>query len=163
MKKIALLFITPFLIHCGSAGEDRSFGVPDDNGGNDNNLITATPTSTPTSTITNSPTQTPTPSNISTAKISSFIWKPESERDGNLVVLVNPIRVRVEVTGDISETLVDFGPSNGKGTTARARNTGCDFGRNIIVEFFDSLGRRILTERDKESLLIPDGCKREEF
>jgi len=155
--RILLLAITSlFLIHCGSASEDQTFAVPE------------TPSSPPPATGgTSTPTQpvaSPSPSSsVSTLRISSFIWKPKSEKNGNLVVLVNPTRVKVLVTGSISESLTDFGPSNGKGTTARSSFSGCSFGDNVTVEFFDSAGKRILTAGGRSSLSIPRGCDRFEF
>ena len=96
-------------------------------------------------------------------EIDDFLWKPSSERDGKLVVLINPTDVRVEVSGDVSETLTDFGPSNGRGTTARSDFSGCDFGKNVTVEFYDSLDRQILIADGRTKVTISDGCDRKEF
>ncbi len=167
------------LLACGDGGSGGGGGT--NNGGAGNPFIlepsdvvgpTTSPTATPdpsaSPTATPVPTEVPTPeptvSNISTSRITSFIWKPESDSTGKLVVLVNPRNVRIEVQGDISETLKDFGPSNGKGTTARANHTGCDFGDNVILEFFEAAtGKRILSRTGKTALLVPDGCERVEF
>lgn len=100
---------------------------------------------------------------IATSTISDFLWKPVSESDGNLVVLVNPLAVRVEVTGSLSETLSDRGPSNGRGTTARGRHPGCSFGNGVTVEFFDRNDRRILLKDGRRSVSVPRGCDRYEF
>jgi len=101
---------------------------------------------------------------ISNLVIRNFLWKPRSERDGKLTVLVNPTNVRIEVTGAISETLINSGPSNGRGTTGRSTvNQGCNYGANISVEFFDSVGRRILVADGRTSVTIPNGCNRLEF
>jgi hypothetical protein len=97
---------------------------------------------------------------ISSSVITSFLWKPESERNGNLVVLVNPFNVTVRVTGAITETLVNTGPSNGRGTTARANRPGCAYGSNVKVEFFDSQDRRILINNGNDSITVPSGCSR---
>ena len=67
-------------------------------------------------------------------EISNFLWKPKAEKDGNLVVLLNPSGARITVNGDV---LTDFGPSNGRGTTSRAGKSGCAYGANVVVKVFD--------------------------
>lgn len=101
--------------------------------------------------------------NVSSVTISRFLWKPKSERNGNLVVLVDPTRIRVEVMGSISETLDDDGPSNGRGTTARSNFTGCDFGSNVRVEFYDRNNRRVLLSNGRSAVVVSNGCDRAEF
>lgn len=97
------------------------------------------------------------------SEILSFVWKPESESDGNLVVLINPLDATVRVTGSISETLVNSGASNGFGTTARGTLSGCDYGQGVIVEFFSSEGKQLRTSGGNLSITIPDGCNRYEL
>ena len=94
---------------------------------------------------------------ISPTTISSFLWKPSSERDGNLVILVNPVNISVRVNGS---SLTNFGPSNGRGTTARAGRSGCSYGANVRVEFFDSADRRVLLANGNSGVTIPNGCNR---
>lgn len=98
---------------------------------------------------------------VSSKVIDDFLWKPEAERDGKLVVLVNPSNVTVLVNG--SETLNNTGPSNGRGTTARASRSGCAYGNNVRVEFFDSDGRRIRVQDGRDYVTVPSGCSRYEF
>lgn len=100
---------------------------------------------------------------VSPFTFSRFIWKPVSERDGSLVVLIDPSGATPIVRGAITETLVDFGPSNGFGTTARGSKSGCSYGNNITVEFFDFAGRRIRRSNGDESVTVPAGCDRFEF
>ena len=95
--------------------------------------------------------------------ISNFLWKPVSERDGGLVVLVDPVGITVVVSGAVSETLVDFGPSNGRGTTARSSRPGGAFGGNITVTFFDSEGRVVLLANGERQVIVPNGSERLEF
>lgn len=95
--------------------------------------------------------------------IRDFLWKPVSESNGNLVVLVNPTNVRVEVSGARSETLRNQGPSNRRGTTARASAPGCAYGNNVTVRFFDSSGAAIPVITGGTSVTIPNGCSRVEF
>ncbi len=103
-------------------------------------------------------------SQVSDLRISTFLWKPVSEGDGNLVVLIDPVDVDVLVTGSLSENLTDSGPSNGRGTTARGSFPGCSYGRDILIEFFEaSTGRRILLLDGSDSVRIDDGCNRVEF
>ncbi len=97
---------------------------------------------------------------FSTQTIRNFLWKPVSERDGNLVVLVDPVGITVIVNG---EPLPDFGPSNGRGTTARANRPGGAFGGNITVTFVDSQGRTVVLSNGERSVNIPNGAQRVEF
>ena len=103
------------------------------------------------------------PGSSITFSLRRFLWKPDSERDGNLVVLVDRERVRVEVFGSVSETLVDFGPSNGRGSTARGSRPGGGYGGNIRVTFFDSEGRQVLLNDGRPEVIIPNGADRVEF
>ena len=95
--------------------------------------------------------------------IDDFLWKPVSESNGNLVVLVNPRNVQVRVIGAITENLVNTGASNGRGTTARASRSGCSYGRNIKVEFYSSSGEKIALKNGEKSVHISNGCDRVEF
>jgi hypothetical protein len=98
---------------------------------------------------------------ISPKRIRDFLWKPVSESNRNLVVLVDPTQISVVVTGAISETLINTGPSNGRGTTARsASNPGARFGTNILVEFFDENGKRVLLNNGERSVLLQNGRDR---
>lgn len=158
------LFITCFLAACGnSAQEDRSFPNSLDEGNssqlgaeNSNYLPVPLPAG-------GTDGGDPAGGGDSSTVIHDFLWKPESERDGHVAVLVNPRNVRVEVTGDVSETLSNTGPSNGRGTTARGRFTGCRYGDNVSVEFFSSSGARIKVKDGRTAVRIADGCKRVEF
>lgn len=95
--------------------------------------------------------------------IRDFLWKPVAERDGNLVVLVDPVGITVVVQGAVTETLVDFGPSNGRGSTARGSRPGGGYGGNIRVTFFDSEGRQVLLNDGRPEVIIPNGSDRVEF
>jgi len=95
--------------------------------------------------------------------IDNFLWKPVSENTGTLVILVNPKGARVKVEGDITEELVNTGPSNGRGTTARGSRSGCGYGRNIKVSFFNAKGERILIKGGSKSVKISNGCDRVEW
>ena len=99
---------------------------------------------------------------FSPTKIRRFLWKPRSERDGKLVVLVDPEEVEIKVIGSLGETLKDFGPSNGRGTTSRASKTGCDFGKNVEVELRDSAGRLMRLADGSYPIIVKDGCDRDD-
>ena len=96
---------------------------------------------------------------LSGGVVSNFLWKPKSERDGSLVVLLSPANARITVNG---ERLTDFGPSNGRGTTARAQKSGCAFGR-ATVEVTDAQGLPILFPGNKTKFIIENGCDRVQF
>ena len=115
-----------------------------------------------TVTITGPQTQGGTSSTSGSRLMRRFLWKPHSEGDGNLVVLVDPPGIRVEVFGSISETLRDFGPSNGRGTTARGSFPGCAYGTGIRVQFYRG-SQRVSFIDGQGTVFIPDGCSRVEF
>lgn len=100
---------------------------------------------------------------VSADVITNFLWKPEAERDGNLVVLVSPYDATVVVRGAITETLVNGGPSNGRGTTARASSPGCAYGDQVRVEVFDAEGLQIYTNSGADHIVVPSGCDRTEY
>jgi hypothetical protein len=96
--------------------------------------------------------------------IRNFLWKPVSESNGRVVVLVNPLNVRVDVQGAVTESLTNFGESNGRGTTARGSRPGCGYGSNVRLTFFNAQGVQIpVASEDGLSVVIPDGCRRLEF
>lgn len=101
---------------------------------------------------------------LSNRAISWFLWKPVSDSNGNVVVLVDPPGVVVIATGSGgSERLTDYGPSNDRGTTARGSVPGCRFGQDVIVEFYDSQGRIVPLVNGAYRVRVPDGCERNEF
>ncbi len=61
---------------------------------------------------------------------SSIRWKPVSELDGNLVVLL-PDDIVVKVGG---ETGTDYGASNGYGATIRFSKPGSEYGEGCIID-----------------------------
>jgi len=92
---------------------------------------------------------------ISPISINIFLWKPASDGDGTLVILVGPYDITVVVNGEVGAS---SGPSNGYGSTARFPKPGCAYGA-AKVEFFDSLGRQVLTDSGLASE-IGGGCAR---
>jgi|GEM_PF-4926109 len=191
MKLLLTFFIFIFLFSCGN--DDLDFGTASDTTAETTEEVVSTvptaesndPSTNPDNDgsvgsgtiggvdqIVSTPNPTPTPgadssvetdSGTSSKIISWFLWKPASERDGKLVVLVNPEDVRVEVSGNVAETLKDFGPSNERGTTARSNRSGCDFGNNIRIDFFDSRGARVKLYDGRTHMTISRGCDRVEF
>jgi hypothetical protein len=92
--------------------------------------------------------------------ISSFLWKPQSERDGRLVVLTNVCGVTVVVNG---ETLTNSGPSNGRCTTARSGRSGCQFGTAQVQIISPSSGLPYSFPDGSTVFTIANGCDRVEF
>jgi hypothetical protein len=110
-----------------------------------------------------SPMATPIGAPVSRLVIDDFLWKPVSDSDGKLAVLVNPVGARIEVTGSVSETLRPIGPGNGRGSTGRGSFPGCAFGNNVTVEIFDRAGARIKLKDGRDFVTVPFGCSRFEF
>lgn len=94
--------------------------------------------------------------------ISKFLWKPISDTNGNLVVLIDPFDATIVVHGALTETLRDKGPGNGFGTQSRGNRPGCNYGANIRVEFFDFRGLRMKTASGEDSITVANGCSRTE-
>lgn len=101
---------------------------------------------------------------FSSKTVSWFLWKPVSESNGNLAVLVDPESVDVVVKGAVQETGSDRGPSNGRGTTSRFTHRGCTFGNDVVVEFYDRENGLLIPLVDgRENVVVPRGCDRYEF
>jgi hypothetical protein len=97
--------------------------------------------------------------------VTSFLWKPESEggfNPGLLSILVDNCNVQVLVN-DVE--LQDFGPSNGRCTTARSTTQdGCSFGSNVRVQVLDrGTGLPYLFPGNQPVYIIANGCNRTEF
>jgi len=176
---VGLVVLGIGIFGCGSADDNHEFGVTDDLQANQDQFPTgpsglssdADPIVTPgsdsaadaESVSADNSTGAASTHETSSELIDDFLWKPISESTGNLAVLVNPRNVRVEVSGDRSDTLGNTGPSNGRGTTARGPRPGCDYGDNVVVEFFDSSNRRIFVADGRSRVIISKGCERHEF
>ena len=96
---------------------------------------------------------------ISPHTINYFLWKPNAERDNNLVILFNPSASRVTVNG---AQLAASGPSNGRSSTFRASRPGCAF-RSATIKAWDREGRPLQWPGGKTEYVIPDGCQRVAF
>ena len=157
---------------CGSTGSDNELGgqaniasgTPNGVGSEDTSVDTDFDSTTDDSIASGVDTTTDiSATGASPLVIRQFLWKPISERDGNLVILVDPVAVRVVVTGARSEEGGDTGPSNDRGTTSRFQAPGSSFGSSVLVEFFDSQGRRVFIADGRESVRVPNGADRLEF
>lgn len=91
--------------------------------------------------------------------VSNFLWKPDADKDGKLVVLLNPYNVSIYVNG---EKLENTGPSNGRGTTARGKKPGCQYGR-ATVKVIEDTGLVVKFPDGNLTYTIANGCKRVEF
>lgn len=97
--------------------------------------------------------------------ITDFLWKPKSDAHsrspGTLAVLANPCDAEVRVNG---VALVDSGASNGRCTTARGPQAGCNYGVNVKVEVIDrASGLPYLFPSGDPFYLVTNGCNRDEF
>ncbi len=165
---------------CGSAGDNHGFGVSDDLEENEDDFVRLpfgsttdedpvfpdgrTPvivSSDDSSSNDSGSDDPPFAANSSSGVITAFLWKPESSRDGNLAVLVNLPNISIRVAG--SEYLTDTSVGTSRGTTGRGRKSGCDYGDDVLVEFFNSRGQRVRLRDGRQSVTIADGCRRVEF
>lgn len=65
-----------------------------------------------------------------------FVWKPRSERDGNLVVLGNYPGQQIDLVdekGNIIERGQSYGPSNSRQRTVRFSRPGGSYGNNVFL------------------------------
>lgn len=91
---------------------------------------------------------------------TSFLWKPVSDSDGNLAVLVYECNVRVFVNG----TELRFaGSGNGRCSTMRGDRPGCAYGSNAVVKVIDADTELPYTHEGSTEITIPSGCQRFEF
>lgn len=90
---------------------------------------------------------------------TSFLWKPVSDSDGNLVVLVYECNVRVTVNG---VELRHAGSGNGRCSTMRGTRPGCTYGA-AVVKVFDADTGLAYTHNGSTEINIPNGCNRFEF
>lgn len=94
-------------------------------------------------------------------RVGRFLWKPVSERDGKLAVLVDlpDVDVVVENNGR-REILNNTGASNGYGTTGRSKYTGCDWGKHARLSF-EKNGQVIpIFDSRQPYVSVDDGCYR---
>ena len=97
---------------------------------------------------------------FSSQTIGRVLWKPVSERDGNLVLLVGNANTTAVVNG---VELVNEGFSNGYGSTLRSNRSGASFGGNIEVKFYNRDGLRLRLADGSDSLIVPNGGSRVEL
>lgn len=88
-----------------------------------------------------------------------FLWKPESDKDGNLAILVDECSVRVLVNG---QELEQAGAGNARCTTVRGDKPGCAYG-NATVEIFDSFTGLPYVFNGGKTKLTLNGCQRFEL
>lgn len=94
--------------------------------------------------------------------INRFLWKPVSESNGRLVILVDSFGVNASIEGASSSMSGENrGPSNGYGSTIRYPLSGCGYG-SATVRFYDSLDRVVPFANGDTSLRIGNGCERVE-
>jgi hypothetical protein len=99
----------------------------------------------------------------SAGEITDFLWKPRAESDfnkGSPVIHANPCDATVVVNG---ESLMDFGPANGRCNTSRMFRACGTYGQNIKVEIFDNATGLPYFNGSEPFVTVPDGCSRFEF
>lgn len=87
----------------------------------------------------------------------NFLWKPQADKDGRLVIHVNACNVDIFVNG---ERLSDAGPGNGRCSTGRGTKPGCGYGRATVTVVDRESGLPLSFETGQTSLIIPSGCQR---
>ena len=97
---------------------------------------------------------------FSSDTVNRVLWKPVSERDGNLVLLVGNTNITTVVNG---QDLENTGAGNGFGSQNRANIPGGAFGGNITVNFLNSQGQRLRLGNGDDPLIIPNGAERLEL
>jgi hypothetical protein len=88
-----------------------------------------------------------------------FLWKPVSDKDGNLAILVDECSVRVFVNG---QELEQAGAGNARCTTVRGAKPGCAYGQ-ATVEIFDQFTGLPYVFPNGKTKLSVNGCSRFEF
>jgi hypothetical protein len=89
-----------------------------------------------------------------------FLWKPASDKDGNLAVLVDECDVDVYANG---EKLSQAGSGNGRCTTTRSGKPGCSYGGRATVKVIDQRSGLPYVFPNGSTEFVLDGCKRVEF
>ena len=92
---------------------------------------------------------------INSGPLSSFLWKPVADSDGNLAIHTGPFGTTVLVNGVAGR---NQGPGNGYGSLARFSSPGCAYG-GAKIEVLDSQGLPY-TVGGKTSFSVPNPCGR---
>lgn len=92
---------------------------------------------------------------INSGPLSSFLWKPVSDSDGNLAIHTGPFGTTVLLNGVAGR---NQGPGNGYGSLARFPKPGCAYG-GVRIEVVDSQGLPY-TVGGKTSFTVPSPCGR---
>lgn len=92
---------------------------------------------------------------INSGPLTSFLWKPVSDSDGNLAIHTGPFGTTVLVNGVAGR---NQGPGNGYGSLARFPRPGCAYG-GARIEVLDSQGLPY-TVGGKTSFSVPNPCGR---
>jgi hypothetical protein len=113
------------------------------------------------------PVPAPTPSPYSTRTIDRFLWKPEGEHTGKIVILVDKEDVQGVIVSSKGSERLDppyRGDVDWAGSIMRGNQPGCWYGKNIKVEFLDKQqGEKLMkTALGAEFKGVADGCKRQE-
>lgn len=92
---------------------------------------------------------------LTAGELSEFLWKPESDSDGNLAIHTGPSNTIVVVNGETGE---NQGGGNGFGSLARFSRNGCAYqGPSIRVMNKDGIP---YTVAGQTSFTVSDPCQR---
>lgn len=92
---------------------------------------------------------------LTAGELNEFLWKPESDSDGNLAIHTGPYDTIVIVNGETGE---NQGAGNGFGSLARFSKSGCGYPRpQIKVMSSEGIPYTVL---GKTTFTVPDPCQR---
>lgn len=91
--------------------------------------------------------------------VSNFLWKPNADKDNNLVVLFSPSVSKLTVNGS---ELTSTGASNGRASTFRGGRPGCSYGR-ATLKAWDRSGLALKWPGGSTEYVVANGCQRTTF
>ena len=98
---------------------------------------------------------------VSSQVVSDFLWKPNSDSDGNLVVLLKPSSTaKVTVNGEEGR---DGGVGNGGRAHARFNKPGCAYGPVATVKAYNSNDELLTWPNGASEYTVSTPCSRVEF
>ena len=87
-----------------------------------------------------------------------FLWKPISESDGNLAVLVEPYNTAIVVNDELLASSIY--PVDVFGGGGRGRRPGCAYGSNARVHIYDRATGGEYSVRGQKPFIVANTCQR---